>query len=142
MKILKPFTLLALLAIIACKPKVIKEGPLDLLYNQVIEIHDEVMPLMGDMNKNSVLLKSAMEEHPTLPDSMQIQIRSTITNLENTADAMMEWMSEFRKPDFKNEQQANIYLEAEKLKIRKVSKVMNMSFERSGELLQNINQNQ
>ena len=122
----------------SCKNAPKEKTPLDLLYDEVMAVHDEVMPLMSDMHKNERALKKYINPKLDLTDAQRNSVRTNVTNLENTAEAMMEWMSSFSKPKDEDSASATKYLEAEKLKITKVSKAMKLSYERSSVLLNEL----
>ena len=60
------------------------------IYNQAIEIHDEVMPKMSQIMQ---LQKSLKATKDNLEDEkVKIQVDSAINDLENAYDRMMTWM--------------------------------------------------
>jgi hypothetical protein len=60
------------------------------IYKMAINIHDEVMPLMGEIVELQSLLKSKKEE---VTDDLSIEkINMTLQNLENAHNSMMLWM--------------------------------------------------
>jgi hypothetical protein len=69
------------------------------IYGEAIEIHDEVMPKMGEIMELQKTLKSSKE---TLTDENVInQADSTMNDLENAYDQMMNWMRNIpRIPEF------------------------------------------
>ncbi len=87
-------------------------------YDEVMEIHDIVMPKMSDINKaKKQLRKLKTEENNSIIDD-QIQ------KLDEADEAMMSWMADFDKPNFENLQDNLNYLEKEKEKISGVSDQM------------------
>ncbi|MFZ1703596.1 MAG: hypothetical protein WAT79_04580 [Saprospiraceae bacterium] len=102
------------------------------LYNEVMAIHDEVMPQMGPMNKLKKKLKTLKEENPESKDV----ILSTIVLLENADEGMMDWMANFKVPEEANE--ATTYLQNEKIKIQKVSDDMKFSMVEAQNLLDSL----
>ena len=116
MKLLIPILLISLAFMTSCDQK--KDAAYDALYDEVMVIHDEVMPEMGTINKaKKALKKMKTDENAKIIDA-QIQ------SLEDADEAMMSWMHQFKKP--KNEDpKANIaYLTEQKVKIQEVKDIM------------------
>ena len=65
------------------------------LQDEVMAIHDEVMPKMGAINKLSRELKTYLEEHPDLAEEKKAQIAQKIEALGEADEAMMSWMSDY-----------------------------------------------
>jgi len=60
------------------------------VFDQAISIHDEVMPLMGDIMK---LQRALKEKKDNISDEETIQkINESLQNLENAHSLMMDWM--------------------------------------------------
>jgi hypothetical protein len=60
------------------------------IYKSAIDIHDEVMPMMGDIMKLQSTLKSKKEE---ISDGETIEkIHVALQKLENAHNSMMHWM--------------------------------------------------
>ena len=60
------------------------------VFDQAISIHDEVMPLMGDIMK---LQRALKEKKDNISDEETIQkINISLQNLENAHSLMMDWM--------------------------------------------------
>ncbi|MEZ4779665.1 MAG: hypothetical protein R2786_09820 [Flavobacteriaceae bacterium] len=88
---MKKLFLIVLLAasITACKEKVTEPaGPTQM--EQVIAIHDELMPKMGEVGELIVKLESSMDS--TQVDSMKL---TAIQNLKGANQEMMNWMMDF-----------------------------------------------
>ncbi|MBK6363076.1 MAG: hypothetical protein IPF52_06040 [Saprospiraceae bacterium] len=117
---------------LSCQSK--KEQLQNPLYEEVMFIHDEVMPKMGQMHKLKKELKSLKDKHPQSIDS----ILSAIKVIDDADEGMMVWMAEFRMPEKKSETTA--YLEKEKVKIQKVSDDMYYSMELAQKLINSLNQ--
>ena len=133
-------TLLTAIIVISCKETKKERTKVDDLFDEVMAVHDEVMPLMTYMHKNGKTLKSYVTAQSTLSDSLQQVVRTHVVNLENTSEAMMEWMANFSDPPRGNEQSAMTYLEDQKVKISKVSLGMKMAYEKSAVLIQQLKQ--
>ena len=68
------------------------------VFDQAISIHDEVMPLMGDIVK---LQTTLTEKKDNISDEVTIgKVNESLQNLENAHSLMMDWMRKvIRIPD-------------------------------------------
>lgn len=116
MKLLISILFISLAFLTSCGQKT--DTAYDKLYDEVMVIHDEVMPEMGTINK----AKKALKKMKT--DDNAALIDAQIQKLEDADEAMMSWMHQFKKP--KNEDpKANIaYLKEQKVKIQEVKDIM------------------
>jgi len=90
------------------------------LYDQVMSIHDEVMPRMNDLHKRKTALKARLET-PGLPEQEKQEIQHEIARLDSASEGMMVWMRQFDPlPDSAGEEKARAYLEAELKKVTQV----------------------
>lgn len=90
------------------------------LYDQVMDIHDEVMPKMDDIYKMRKALKDSIANTPDLPDETKLRFTQTILQLDSAGNSMMVWMREFNPPDQKDEAAFNKYMETELVKVTKM----------------------
>jgi hypothetical protein len=60
------------------------------IYQEAIDVHDEVMPRMDRIMQLKKLLKTARED--VTDDSLRTRIDSSISELEAAHDDMMQWM--------------------------------------------------
>lgn len=98
------------------------------LHTEVMDIHDDVMPKMSSINKLERELKSRLED----PDVIKKDtIQQLIYQLDEADDAMMNWMSEFKKPDYKNFEAAEQVYLLEKSKIIAVRQKMNSTISKA-----------
>ena len=104
------------LLLISCDSN--REPAYQKLYDEVMEIHDLVMPKMSDINRAKKKLRKLKTE-----DNQQA-VNDQILKLDEADEAMMSWMADFDKPDFENLQDNLDYLEKEKEKISAVSDQM------------------
>lgn len=108
----------ALVPIVGCKEKV---SPNQKLYNDVMDIHDQVMPKMNDIHKIRTDLKEKLANNPNMPEAEKIETQAMIAKLDSAGESMMAWMREFDPlPDSVGEEKARQYLESEKIRIKKV----------------------
>lgn len=89
------------------------------LYDEVMRIHDEVMPKMNDIYKLKTAKKTRLEM-PGLPEQERQQIQNDIARLDSANEGMMVWMRQFDPPDSVSEEQARTYLQAELEKVKQV----------------------
>lgn len=98
----------------------------DSLWQQMMNVHDEVMPQMGEMNRVSQDLKAKAAE---LEDEAQSEpIEEVAESLDQAHEGMMEWMSNLQPLDKVRAEmgtdEVNSYLKAETEKIAKVKEDM------------------
>lgn len=89
----------------------------NILYKEVMAIHDEVMPLMGDLMAMNKRIKSK--------DSTSQEATELSVYLEEANESMMNWMRKFN-PNIENmtHEETMNYLEEEKKKILQVREKM------------------
>jgi hypothetical protein len=102
-----------------------KKNPNEELKKEVIEIHDEVMPLMGDLKslKTKVLEKSASLSNEDFSNKEQIEeLEQMAAELDSAFDGMFVWMRQF-KSDYEGMSTIEVkdYLLEQKLKVEKVN---------------------
>jgi uncharacterized membrane protein len=90
------------------------------LYDQVMDIHDEVMPKMNDIYKMRKSLKDSIENTADMSEETKLQITNTILQLDSAGNSMMVWMREFSPPDQKDEAAFQKYMESELVKVKKM----------------------
>jgi hypothetical protein len=100
---------------------VVHEGGNQALYNEVMKVHDEVMPKMNDIYKLREQLKKRLADTPDMIADKKKEMESTILKLDAASDEMMVWMRNFNPiPDSLGEANAREYLQEEKVKVNKV----------------------
>lgn len=93
----------------------------DQLYNEVMKIHDEVMPKMNDLYKMKEELKKQIADSPDMVDEKRKEIEDRIAKLEEASKSMMVWMREFSPPaDSLGEAVVKEYLEGQLEAVKKV----------------------
>ena len=103
MRFLSVFSLLIFLVVSCGDSSSATDGPetseAESLRQQMVTLHDEVMPLMGPMNKVSSKLAKALDkiEDKTVQESAS----AVIQDLEQAHDDMMSWMRK-NGPHFKS----------------------------------------
>ena len=91
------------------------------LYDEVMKVHDEVMPKMNDIYKLKEELKNQIISTPDMAAEKKKEIEGMIVKLDSASEGMMAWMRNFNPlPDSLGEEQAREYLENEMEKVKKV----------------------
>jgi hypothetical protein len=114
---------------VACKQKAeesveaseaLETSPNEALYNEVMKIHDEVMPKMNDIYKYQQQLKDKLKG-ANLSAKEKEEINAVLGRLDSAGNGMMVWMRQFDPiPDSVGEEKARIYLEGEMEKVKRV----------------------
>jgi hypothetical protein len=93
-----------------------------ILYNQVMDIHDEVMPVMEDLYN---LKKDLQAKTATASADEKKKIDVKIAEIDSASMMMEDWMHEFNPPaDTTDKEQIRAYLEGEMEKIKRVREAM------------------
>lgn len=93
------------------------------LYDEVMAIHDEVMPKMSDLYSLKQKLKAKL---PTASTELKREIETTILKLDSAGNGMNVWMRQFEPiPDSVGVDEARTYLENEMVKINRVKADIN-----------------
>ena len=107
-----------------------EEGGNQALYDEVMKVHDEVMPKMNDIYKLKEKLKDKIAQTPDMVEEKKEDIEATITRLDSASEGMMVWMRNFNPlPDSAGVEEARDYLESEMEKIKKVKEDVRKALE-------------
>ena len=90
------------------------------VYDQVMEIHDEVMPKMNDIYKMRKSLQDSIANTPDMPEERKLEFEQKVLRLDSAGESMMMWMREFNPPDQKDEAAFKKYMELELVKVKKM----------------------
>jgi hypothetical protein len=94
-----------------------------ILYNQVMDIHDEVMPKMEDLYNLKKDLQSQLEAAPNADQKQKIE--QHIAQIDSASKMMEDWMHNFNPPaDSADQEQKRAYLEGEMEKVKRVKEAM------------------
>lgn len=105
------------------------------LYDEVMKVHDEVMPKMNDIYKLKEELKTEIANAPAMVEEKRKDIEAMITQLDSASERMMVWMRNFNPiPDSLGEEKARKYLEEQKIKVEKVKEDMLKAIEEAEDL--------
>ena len=106
----------------------------------VMDIHDEVMPLMGKMikyrkkaiSRAELLLQDSLDSN----DQEGMELENLAIELDAAAESMMQWMRSYN-PDFDSldHDEIMVYLKSEKEKINEVNTKIKSVMDKSKELL-------
>lgn len=147
MKTLPLLSLLAIISLFGCSKsgdhssmnhdteQTHEEGPNQALYNQMMDVHDEVMPKMDDLMKLKRDLQEQIANSPEMVVERKQDLERIISNLDSASNAMMSWMHRIHEfnplADSVNQEKAREYLETEMEEIRKVKELINESIEKA-----------
>ena len=135
---MKNLTLLtAIILLAACGPS--KKEELQTLKSEVMAIHDEVMPKMGELRRTrkDLLLQadSLMETNP----ERAAMLTTVADEIGNANEGMMQWMRAY-EPEFEGtDEEIKQYLEDQKVAIQKVKDDMNGSLQKGKGVLEKEN---
>jgi len=109
-----------------------QENPNQALYDEVMNVHDEVMPKMDDIYQLKRKLQDSIANSTDLVIEQKQKIEKRIAELDSASDAMMNWMHKFNPlPDSADQEEAREYLESEMEKIKKVRDAMLEAIDRA-----------
>jgi hypothetical protein len=104
------------------------DNPNAILYNQVLDVHDEVMPQMDEIEKLKREFKEQIANTPDMVVEKRQKLEAVISNLDSAGSAMMDWMHALTPldelPDSVDSEQARAYYESEMERITKVKNQM------------------
>lgn len=91
----------------------------EMLYTDVMKVHDEVMPVMEEIQEYKTEMELELDERADY----------ILKELEKADEAMMVWMREFKVPESMPKEERQTYLESEKIKIENVKTMILNSIE-------------
>ena len=108
------------------------DNPNQALYDQVMDIHDEIMPRVEDIYRLKKELQEKVASSKDLTADKKQELELIVTQLDSADHLMMDWMHTFSPlPDSTDQEKARAYLESEMEKIKKVRELMNESIEKA-----------
>lgn len=112
------------------------------LWDEVMVVHDEVMPRMSDISRIRRNLNGYLEVNPDLEEGLKGEIENTITYLDKGDEGMMSWMNNLKQlADLRKSQDHDAimsYLEEEMEKITIVKEDMLGSISQGDALLKKL----
>ena len=105
---------------------------------EVLDIHDEVMPKMGDLNNNRKKLIKRLYTRDSVEYGMRI--RESVDNLEEADSLMWDWMHNYSRPSYdKDLDSVEAYLNAELVKVKVMREKFFSGLSESEALLKELN---
>lgn len=134
------------LILFSCSPK---EDPNESLKQEVIAIHDEVMPMMGGFVRDGIAIDSILNnfesikiENPAI-DTTEEKARLTElkSDIESANESMNDWMHQLNLDfDTMTQDEVTLYLEDERAKIVEINNQFKKVEAERQEILSNYNQ--
>ena len=104
------------IVISACKD--VTGGQDDKLFEDVMGLHDEIMPVSTKLHGLQSSLKTLLATPDSIPANMtKDDVIAASMHAEEAYNAMMDWMRDFKVPENMNPTEKSAYLKAEKLKL-------------------------
>lgn len=132
----KYFIVVLIAILVACGGAKEEKDPVSDLKEEVIAVHDEVMPKMGELRKVEKLLRSkadSLSEADSLVANRHVAAADAI---EHANEGMMNWMRNF-DPNFEGtEEEILKYLDDQKKSIEQVKQKMLQSLDTGKALLE------
>jgi hypothetical protein len=119
------YSIIFILIIFITSCKYSNENEVDLLKEEVIVIHDEVMPLMNDLSisRKKILVKiEELAENSIEEDSTIKALKKVERDLDDAFQGMFIWMRQYNS-QFENmeDEEVKIYLQEQKEMVTKVN---------------------
>ncbi|MEP1035216.1 hypothetical protein [Ekhidna sp.] len=132
---MKNFILLTglIATLLACEPS--KKAELQTLKDEVIAIHDEVMPKMGELRKTRMTLEALADSLMESDSTRATMFGSLASDISNANEGMRQWMRAF-EPEFEGTEEERMkYFKEQKVAVQKVKEDMNGSLAKGKEAL-------
>jgi len=121
-----------------------KQEEIKKLKTKTIELHDAVMPRMGEVAELSSGLKEFREQIISDTTDSAATVRNTISKqietLDEAYEGMMAWMADY-EPGFDNDNPADsaiVYYSKQEMEIKEVKTKIEESIDEAGKLLEEI----
>ena len=119
-------TLFLLLNLVSCK-----NNDAEVLHNEIMDIHDEVMPKTGEITYLYMSFRKKVETDSTISEDNKMELLKQADDLEKAEDEMMVWMNDYIPPhkmrSSKNEKEIIEYLQNQKKIISDIKVHTNVS---------------
>jgi hypothetical protein len=130
--------LLFAVCVISCQgPEKNNEKDLGDLKEEVMEVHDAVMPKMGEMRKIRIALSNLADSLASVDSVRSVQIMTKAKEVADASEAMMVWMRQYEPSKEGTEEELENYFLEQKKEIQKVSDEMISALESGKALLEN-----
>lgn len=108
-----------------------EENPSETLEKEVMAIHDEVMPKMGEVNKlKNDIKKKADSLAEAGEEEASERLKVLADELEDAGNSMMAWMRQYKPADL-SEEKIKAYLEDQKVKVEEVRTKINTRLDKA-----------
>ncbi len=109
--------------------------------DEVMRVHDEVMPKMGDVNRMTTDLRNRAAGLDSTQMALKNELYDAIQSLERADEGMMNWMAAFQMPESlrgegKTHEEIMRYLEAQQTMVNQVRDSIQQSLQRGEQLMQ------
>ncbi|MEM6644052.1 MAG: hypothetical protein AAF616_13810 [Bacteroidota bacterium] len=122
------------IVMLACQPQ--KETGLKELKEEVLAIHDEVMPKIGELRRVRKDLMKRADSVSASDSTISKSLIETANELGEASESMMQWMREY-EPDFQGtDEEVAAYLELQKEAIIEVKYQMEGALTKGNEKLE------
>ena len=109
------------------------------LNEEVMAVHNEVMPKMGEASRLKRQLDAFKKSIPDDSVTLKINLINSIMQLSKSEDMMSDWMANYKYPNpASKHEDLVIYLKAQKDSIKQVSDAMYMSLAIAKEFLKEM----
>jgi hypothetical protein len=102
-----------LLNLLSCK-----NNDAEVLHNEIMEIHDEVMPKTSEIAYLYLAFRKKVASNATISEDQKMELLKQANDLEKAEDEMMVWMNDYIPPHImkssKNKNQIIDYLQEQK----------------------------
>lgn len=113
------------------------QDPQQKLYEEVMAIHDEMMPDWHKVKQAKTKLEPMMKNAEQQNDTSSVsKYETTYQQLDNAYEAMSVWMNQFKTPTIEMpKEEAMKYLEDQKVKVIKMKEVMETNINAAREVI-------
>ena len=91
---LRLLSLFLVLSLPACQ-----NNEVEVLHNEIMDIHDEVMPKTSDIAYLYLSFRKKVETDSTISTDQKIELLKQADDLEKAEDEMMVWMNDYISPN-------------------------------------------
>lgn len=112
------------------------------LWDEVMVVHDEVMPKMSAINKLTGRIKDQLQNNEELEENLKAKMEVILQDLQKSDEGMWDWMHNLKQlgklRESLDHQGIVDYLKEEKVKIAKVKEDMLTSIEKGQALIKEL----
>ena len=122
-----------------------QNSEVEVLHNEIMDIHDEVMPKTSDIAYLYLAFRKKVETDSTISTDQKIELLKQADDLEKAEDEMMVWMNDYIPPhkikSLKNKNEIIDYLLEQKKIISEIKVHTNTSLALGEELKEKLSIN-